>query len=182
MKQLMLGVLLFFTFCSCEQNVTKQKEQAPPYVDADSLVAHLDQFIGKRIKTTGQTIHLCGVFKHKMKLQTTSGEGIKLIYPDSTKSFNPALNKQYVEVVGVVQESRIAAKSVDQMEKETSLLCSIDHRPCIDEAWVAGKIEKGSDVAISAEGIKELRDVMEQTEKDYISVPIIKVEEIISNN
>ena len=159
---------------SCNNFKTNKEVKNIP---ADSLVINIDQYLDKMVVTEGIIKHVCGVDKKKMKLKTEEGNIIKIIHQDSLHYFDKSLNKKKIRVQGIVKETRIEKSYIDNVEKEKTLLCHIDHSPCKDSIWVKGKRKNGTADSLSKRDIDKLRNKMEETQKDYISVITILAEE-----
>ena len=171
MKLKKLFLILFVLFlASCHQTEEKEKMVS---VSADELIDDIGQYNGKVVETEGLAVHICGVKKKKLKLKTDKKQIIKVVYKDSCKSFDKKLAYKFVKVMGQAKESRISKACIDSMEKEGRLLCHIDHTPCMDSAWVEGKIKSGIADSMAMNDIAKLRKVMLETGKDYVSLVTI---------
>lgn len=161
-------------FLICCTSIKKNQEITK--VVADSLIVNIDKYNGTKVETEGVIIHVCGVNGRKMKLKTESGEIIKIVPQDSLASFDKSFYKKRIRVQGFVKESRIEKPYLDMIEKERTLLCHIDNTPCKDSAWVKRQKNAGIADSLSNRDILRLREKMEQTQKDYISVITILAE------
>ena len=161
---LVCGVL----FTSCGGN-----RQAAPvemgFVSADSLLVNIHKYVNTKVETEGFIAHVCGVDGMKMKLMSQSNE-VVVVIPFDTESFDSSLGGKRIRVYGVVQEERIDKSYIDAKAEEKTLLCHVDHAPCIDEKWVNAKIEAGIADSLSAQDIDTRRKKMEQQGRDYISI------------
>lgn len=144
----------------------------------DKIIESIEMYQNKTIYAEGTAVHLCGVDKKKLKLRSDGGKMVKVIWSDSTKVFDKNLKENRIWIKGKVVEARISVDYVNKMEQSQTLLCHVDHSPCKDSAWVNQKIESGKAPGMSAKDIRKLRDEMESTEKDYVSVITIIAEEI----
>ncbi len=166
---------ILFILASCYQN--NEKEEVV-FLSADDLISQIDQYNNKNIETEGLAVHICGVKKKKLKLKTDQKQIIKVVYKDSCKTFDKNLAYKFVKVIGRAKESRISTALIDSMEKEGRLLCHIDHTPCMDSAWVEGKIKAGIADSMARKDIAKLRKVMLDTGKDYVSLVTIYADTI----
>lgn len=174
-RYLTLTTSLLFLALSCSYQ--KKKETIYP-VNADSLLINVHQFEGELIETEATVAHVCGVEFKKMKLRTDSGAIIKLIPADSTDTFDKSLVKKRIKLQGRVHEMRLTRAEIEKTKNEKKLLCHVDHRPCKDEEWIQRQEKLGHANTILEREYKKLIKRMEQTGKDYISVVIIKSNEI----
>lgn len=174
MKYILISLFLVLAI------VSNGQQQAELYakVSIDELINKAGQFEKKKIEIIGLVDHLCGVDGHKMKLKASSGAVLKVVPNDPNGSFDSEFKKQLVCVKGVVELIRIEKIYVDEMEKEGTLLCHIDHSPCKDKAWVNNKIESGKDVEIVKKDIAKLREQMIESGKDYVSYICIRADKV----
>jgi hypothetical protein len=147
-------------------------------VDADSIVAHIDRYKGKIVKTEGLIVHICGIDGLKMKLKTKGGAYINIVSKDTLVGFNKDFMEKKVKVQGLVKEYRIEKEYIDKMEKEKTLLCHIDYSPCKDSIWVNKQIKSGKSDTLSKNTIDKLKLKLEQSGKNYISVVSIIAEKL----
>lgn len=145
-------------------------------VNADSLIANIDKYINTKVEIEGTIVHVCGVDSLKMKLKTKSGAIIKIVSSDSHKGFSKSLYNKKIKVLGVVSEARIEKPYIERVEKERLLLCHIDNMPCKDSAW-AGKLRGTAEGdSLSKRSATKMRNKIEQSSKNYISVVTITAE------
>jgi hypothetical protein len=170
-KVVLLILALGFVQYSCSN---KEAEK----VSIGTLVNRIDEYQGKLVETEGTVIHVCGVDLRKLKLKSDDGLIIKVVPIDSTDFFDKNLKKKKLRITGIVKENRIERSYVDKVEKEKTLLCHVDHKPCKDLAWVNKKIESGTADKISALAIQRLRDKMAETGKDYVSVVTVMTRKV----
>jgi hypothetical protein len=147
-------------------------------VSADSLISGIDKYNNTKVEVEGQVVHICGVDGRKMKLMTEAGGIIKIVPKDSLDNFDESLYKQRIKVQGIAKELRIEKSYIDNLEKDRTLLCHIDHTPCKDSVWVKGQKEKGAADGMSKQDIERLRNIMKQTGKSYVSVVTIYAEKV----
>ncbi|HEX2921213.1 MAG TPA: hypothetical protein VHO50_08615 [Bacteroidales bacterium] len=159
--------IIFALFFGCNNNNTKNE---PSQVSADSLIAHLDDYLNKTITTEGTIIHVCSATWRKLKLKTENGEVIMIEPADSTAFFDKSFNKKRIKVHGLVHETRFKNIYVDSMEIEKTLLCHVDYTPCKDTAWIRRQINSERADSISNSDIQKLRKKMNDTQLDYVSV------------
>jgi len=145
-------------------------------VSADSLIANIDKYVNRRVKTEGFIAHICGVDGKKMKLMSDSGEVIVILARDNI-SFDASLYEKRIRVSGLVKEERLNKKYIDEQEKEKAILCHVDQRPCKDIQWVQAKVEAGVADSLSQKGIEKLRQKMAQQGRDYVSIVSIVCEQ-----
>ena len=145
-------------------------------IPADSLIAGVDKYVKRKVKTEGFIAHVCGVNGKKMKLMSDSGEVI-VIVPNDNNGFDYSLNKKRISVYGLVKEEQLSKKYIDEKEKERALLCHVDQRPCKDIKWVNSKVEAGVADELSKKDIDTLRQKMEKQGKDYVSIISIVCEQ-----
>jgi len=146
--------------------------------DADTLIKNSSAYNNKQVSTKGYIAHICGVDGKKMKLMTASGGIIKLVPKNPEDKFDWNFNNKKVRVVGILKESRIAMPYVEELKREKSILCHIDNTPCLDTAWVNKHKRTGYADTLSAKGITKLSKKIESSNKGYISVATIYVEQI----
>jgi len=145
-------------------------------VSADSLIANIDKYVNRRVKTEGFIAHICGVDGKKMKLMSDSGEVIVILARDNI-NFDTSLYEKRIRVSGLVKEERLDKKYIDEQEKEKAILCHVDQRPCKDIQWVQAKVEAGVADSLSQKGIEKLRQKMAQQGRDYVSIVSIVCEQ-----
>jgi hypothetical protein len=150
-------------------------------VSIDTLVSEIEKYDGELVETSGLVAHVCGVDMMKLKLKSESGNIVKVVLNDTTSSFDKKLYKKQLKVVGRVFETRIMRPYIDSVAHEKSLLCHIDNSVCKDSAWVQKKVEYGVADSLSAVDVKRLRDSMNDTGKDYVSVITIIADTITEN-
>jgi len=138
-------------------------------VDSDSLIVHIDKYLGSKVEIEGIIVHICGVDGKKMKLKTDSGEIIKIVPQDTLETFSNDLYKKRLKIHGIAKESRIENTIIDKIEQNKTLLCHIDNTPCKDVDWVDRQIKTGMADSLTHQTIKKLRAKMEMTGKNYIS-------------
>ena len=138
-------------------------------VDADDLVENIELYIGQIVSIHGDVAHVCPVNGIKLKLKTMSGNYIKVV-PDESLNFDKSLNKQHIHVMGMVLEERVPRRQIMQYADKQTLLCHIDHTPCINAEWVKNVTEKGNAPKVVEKTTKKLTDIMQETGKDYVSV------------
>jgi hypothetical protein len=163
--------MLLLTYCRINRS-----NQQITRVDSDSLILHIDKFSGCKVETRGKIVHWCSVDGKKMKLLTESGAVIEIVPMDTLVNFDKSLNGKILSVYGTVKETRVSKSEIDQMEKKKDLLCHIDHLPCKDTEWVERKKSSGRADSLSRANIQNLRKIMNQTGKEYISVIYIIAE------
>lgn len=171
-------ILCCCCFISCKTN---PGTSSAPLISADTLSNNLDLFIGKKINIEGKIIHVCPVEGQKMKLLTDHQHILKIISSVSGKRFNRNWNSKKVRISGTVQETRLPASYIDSIERTGTLLCHIDHSPCIDNNWVAAMHKQGRAKQTCQKAVEELRKKIMQTHKNYVSVIILiadKIEEL----
>jgi hypothetical protein len=153
------------------------------FVPADSLIVNIDDFVNKKIETAGFIAHVCPVDGKKMKLMSESGE-VVVIIPHDTTSFDYSLNRKRIKVFGLVREERLIEEYIADIEKEKTLLCHVDKRPCKDVKWVNAKIEAGVADSMSQKDTESLRQKMEKQGRGYVSIVSIVCEkyEVIQDN
>jgi hypothetical protein len=152
-------------------------------VPADNLIANIDKFVKRKIKTEGLITHVCGFNGMRMKMMSDNGD-VLVIIPHDSNRFDSSLNEKRLIVYGLVKEARLSKKYIDEKEKERALLCHVDQRPCRDINWVNAKVEAGVAGSISKKDIDFLRKKLEQQGKDYVSIVSIVCEEyeVIEDN
>lgn len=174
---------LLFLFCclvafSCRP---AQENQSIPAVTTDSLAHNLSLFEGKKISIEGKIIHVCPVEGRKMKLSGDGRQIVKIVLPDTMERFEDSWNGKRVKVTGTVREERISRARIDSIEAAGTLLCHIDHTPCIDSVWAGNMHRYGKAEEATRQSVAYLRRIVEKTGKDYVSVIVMvadKVEEI----
>jgi hypothetical protein len=166
-SRILIIILLASSLVSCTRI---KNDQEIPKIVADSLIANIDKYCETRVEIEGVIIHVCGVNGRKMKLRTESGAIIKIVPHDSLGRFDKSFHKKKVKIQGLVKESRIERAQIDKLEKEKILLCHIDNAPCKDSAWVDRQKSAGNADSLSSQDILKLKQKMEQTHKNYVSV------------
>lgn len=170
-KHILLLSILIIALFACNQERAKK-------LSLDKLVNGAEQFEGKRIETEGMAVHFCGAGKKKLKLKSEEGSVVKVIPSNSLLHFSARYNHKKLKIVGRVETRRVERSFVDKIDREKTLLCHIDHTPCLDEEWVKRKQEAGVSDSLSAVEVKSLRDKMQKSGKDYITVLTIIADEI----
>lgn len=168
-------------FFSCR---TTQEKQTIPIVTTDSLAHNLSLFEGKKISIEGKIIHVCPVEGRKMKLLGDGRQIVKIILPDLTEHFEDSWNGKRVKVTGTVREERVSSARIDSIEAAGTLLCHIDHTPCIDSVWISNMHRYGKAEEATRRSVAYLREILEKTGKNYVPVMVLvadKVEEINDN-
>ena len=145
------------------------------FVPADSLIVNIDDYVNTKVETEGFIAHVCPVDRKKMKLMSESGE-VVVILPHDTTSFDYSLNRKRIKVFGLVKEERLSEQYIDEQEKETTLLCHVDQKPCKDKKWVNAKVEAGVADSLSKKDNDKLRQKMKQQGKGYVSIVSIVCE------
>ncbi|MCL2289901.1 MAG: hypothetical protein FWC34_04255 [Bacteroidetes bacterium] len=168
----------FFTFITVAFLCMQSFSQDNPffkaeYVEAKDIIEQLEIYIGKTIETEGKIVHVCGVDKKKMKLFVEDVGSINIIPEDAETAFDYNFNQKEIRVVGVVKEIRISKERVGEMEENFDIPCSIDKEPCIDHVYKENKRNNGTLVESSKKGINAMKETMEKTQKDYISIATI---------
>ena len=139
------------------------------FVNADSLIINVDNYVNTKVETEGLIVHVCGVDRRKMKLMSDNGEVITVIPHDTTR-FDYSLNRKRVRVYGLVKEERLNEQYILEKEEEKALLCHVDQRPCRDTDWINAKVEAGIADSLSKKDTDRLRQKIEQQGKGYISI------------
>ncbi len=143
-------------------------------VDSDSLVAGIDRYAGRRVETSGTIIHVCGVDGTKMRLRTAGNSRIKIVPGEGMAAFDKdTYHMKKIRVRGLVREARIDEKYIEGIERDRSLLCHVDHTPCISKSWAEEAKAAGTADSISAVGTNKLRERLAASAKGYISVVTI---------
>ena len=115
MKQLPYFLVPLFAFLvSCDTNPKKERIEK---IEADSLIANVDRFLGKKVEIQGTIVHICGVSRKKMKLKSDGAQVLKIIPSGSLHSFDTSLYKKRVSIVGQVQKSQITLSDLEIKEK-----------------------------------------------------------------
>ena len=164
MKSKNLFFLILFVLSACN---SVEKKVAYEQIDADALVARIDEYIDKPIAIEGKIIHVCAVDGFKMKLRTAKAEIIKIVPADTSLQFDKSYNNKMVQVIGIATETRISKEQIDLLEQKKALLCHIDHSPCKDGLWVQRQHENGNAEGLLERDIENLRAKLVQ--KDYVS-------------
>ncbi|WP_133249980.1 hypothetical protein [Marinifilum breve] len=170
-KYILVVPVLLIALFACKQEKAKK-------ISIDKLVNSAEQFEGKRVETQGMAVHFCGAGKKKLKLKSENGSVVKVIPSNLLLHFSAKLNHKKLKIVGRVETKRVERSFVDKIDREKTLLCHIDHTPCIDEEWVKRKQETGVSDSLSAVDVKKLRNKMQKSGKDYITVVTIIADEI----
>lgn len=144
----------------------------------DELAKAAEQFEGKRVETEGMAVHFCGAGKKKLKLKSEKGSVVKVVPSNLLLHFTARYNHKRLKVVGRVETRRVERSFLDKIDREKTLLCHIDHTPCIDKEWIKRKQETGVSDSLSAADVKKLRDRMQKTGKDHITIVTIIADEI----
>ena len=140
------------------------------FVDAKDIIEQVENYIGRTVATEGKIVHVCSVDRKKMRLYLEGSGYIKIVSEDPDAAFDYDLNQKDVRVVGVVQEIRLGKPRIDEMERDFALLCGADKEPCIDPNRAERAREEGVLEETSKRHIATLRETLQQTGKDYISV------------
>lgn len=148
---------------SCTENKAEK-------VAIDSLVNNADQYANKAIEVEGMAVHYCGANNKKLKLKSENGAVLKVVPANLLVPFHNKFNHKKLRIVGRIETKKVEKAFVDQIECDKTLLCHIDHTPCTDEDWVKRKKEQGVADSLSAADVKKLRDEMERTGKNYVTV------------
>lgn len=160
--------------CAAKGDGGGVEDETAIVVDSDSLVAGIDKYAGKRVETSGTIIHVCGIDGKKMRLRTAGNLRIKVVPGEGMAAFDKdAYNGKNVIVRGLVRETRIDEKYIEGIERDRSLLCHVDHTPCISKSWAEELKAAGTADSISAVVTNKLRERLEASAKGYISVVTI---------
>lgn len=173
MKSKTLFFLILFMLSACN---LVEKKAACEQIDADELLARIDEYTDKPIAIEGKIIHVCAVDGFKMKLRTAKAGIIKIVPADTSLQFDKSYNNKLVQVIGIANETRILEEQIDLLEQEKALLCHIDYSPCKDSLWVQHQHENGNANALLERDIENLRAKLAQ--KDYVSQITIVASEI----
>ena len=171
MKSLFTFIIAAFLCMQCFSQSLPVNEIK--YVEAKEIIEQIDIYIGKTIETDGKIVHVCGVDKKKIKLYVENIGSINIIPKDSNLVFDYNFNQKEVKVIGVVKEIHISKERIEEMEKNLDIPCSIDKEPCIDGVYMENKRTNGTLVESSKKSINAMRETMEKTGKDYISIVTI---------
>jgi hypothetical protein len=169
---------LLVTLCmSCAVVMAPEVETSSDQVlrvDSDTLVAHIDQYLGTEVEVEGLIVHVCSVDGKKMKMKGDKGAIVKVVPVEPLTQFDASLLKQRVIVRGTADENRIPAATVDRLEQEGTLLCHIDHTPCKDTEWVKRQVESGAAEGLVKKDIEKLRKQMQDADTSYVSVVTVR--------
>lgn len=171
-----LILVVFVVLFACCKNTNPNA--AIPEIDADSIVLNINKYNKTTVKTQGVIVHVCGVDAKKMKLITSNGAIIKIVFPDSIASFDKSFVGKTVYVTGLVSEFRLIKQCIDSLDAHKSVLCHIDNNPCKDTAWIAKHKRTGKADTISKNSITNLNNKMQLTGRNYISVVSIVADKL----
>jgi len=177
--QIMIILATFMLLASCK-NAAKQNQIV--IVSLDTLVEKVGDYVDKQVTIEGKIVHICGVDGKKMKLRNENGVIVKIEAGDTFEKFDKAFNGKELKITGVVKESRTGKEYISEIEKKRTILCHIDNTPCKDKEWIVKRQEEGTAENISKNYTDKLRDKMNETNRNYVSVVSIiaeKIEEII---
>ncbi|MBP7865605.1 MAG: hypothetical protein KA419_06610 [Acidobacteria bacterium] len=150
----------------------------PLRVSLEELTAGIDGFVGKRVVVEGTVLHLCSVDRTKMKLEGAGGAVVRVDPVTPGQGFDAGLLKKRVRVLGVVSETRIDAARLDELEKQTAILCHVDRQPCRSAGYIERLRAEGKAGELSAKQIAALREKLKTSGKGYLSVVSIQAEAV----
>ncbi|MBN2070175.1 MAG: hypothetical protein JW814_01860 [Candidatus Krumholzibacteriota bacterium] len=143
------------------------------FVDADSLVKYCADYVGRIVETEGEITHVCSAGGKKLKFRTDGGETIRILPGECGESFADSLYQKRIRVKGVVDEKRIDERYIEAIERNRSLVCSIDHEPCLQVEWVEKQKAAGKADSLSLVDSQKLRERLGKSKKKYLSVVTI---------
>jgi uncharacterized membrane protein YcgQ (UPF0703/DUF1980 family) len=155
------------------------KTDNPERVEVKDLVEHIEKHIGKTVEVEGKVVHVCSLYKNKLRVSAENAVStIQIIPKNPNTTYDDALFQKTIRIVGVVQESRVPKQQIDDMEQNLIIPCSIDGTACGDTVWIENKRRNGTIAYTSKHRIKALRKTMEKTNKDYLSTVTIVAERV----
>ncbi len=182
MKNYLLILLaVAFIATSCENTNKKNTEKkAEEVVVVDQitpvLVAEFDDkagdFVGKKIKLEGTVDHICKHGGQRLFLVSPeSGARIKVTPDEEIAAFNADLEGSNIILIGIVEEQRVDEDYLQEWEAE--IKSGADMADGKGEgSHLGGTMEKGgegADISEEMEKVNNLREMIKESGKDYIS-------------
>jgi len=135
-------------------------------VSIDSLIKHPEAYIGSSVTVKGIVFHTCRETGKKMFIyRSNSDSTLKVVASDSIKIFDKSLEGTNVIVKGILQEQKVDAAFIANMEK----------RAMANSSTVAEKKEKVAGEAHLHEGMGSMKQVealkkqLNDSGKDHLS-------------
>lgn len=176
LKNFCLCALVVMLLAACgTQNVDNNAADETVALTIAEFDANPDTYVGKTVAFTGTVDHVCRHGGKKMFLMgDTPEERIKVTATDDVVSFPVELEGSQVRVEGVLEEERIDAAYLDDMEVEA---CSAEKSLAAAKTEAAeGEVAEAAEEemteeqkAAEMEQIKSLRQQVAESEKGYLS-------------
>lgn len=178
---LFILLALAFIATSCENNNKNSAEQKTDKVVVVEeitplLVAEFDDkagdFVGKKIKLEGTVDHICKHGGQRLFLVSEESEArIKVTPDEEIAAFNAELEGNKIIITGIVEEQRVDEDYLREWEEEIKSGAEMADGKG-EGSHLGGTVEKGgegADIAEEMEKVNNLREMIKESGKDYIS-------------
>jgi hypothetical protein len=149
-------------------------------MDADTLYRNYEAYIWRSVSIEGDVVHICPVTGKKLKFKTPKGHFFKVVADGvGIERFDETLGK-HIRITGTVFEERVSRAQIAKYTENTTLLCQIDHTPCVNAEWVAQMFENDLAIQHVESTAGRLNDIMETTRRGYVPVVGIVAFEVLN--
>ncbi len=177
---LLAAIALFTTSCENAQKKTESDGTNSIAATTDEIaiinVGDFDDqagnYVGKKIQLEGTVDHICKHGGQKLFLVTENSDARIKVNPDEEiAAFNAELEGDKIVLVGIVEEQRIDEDYVREWEEEIKSGADLGDDKG-EGSHLGGKVEKGgegADISEEMKKINNLREMIKDSENDYIS-------------
>lgn len=178
---LFILLALAFIATSCENSnkeSTEQKTDEVVVVEEITplLVAEFDDkagdYVGKKIELKGTVDHICKHGGQRLFLVSEESEArIKVTPDEEIAAFNAELEGNNIIITGIVEEQRVDEDYLREWEEEIKSGAEMADGKG-EGSHLGGTVEKGgegADIAEEMEKVNNLREMIKESGKDYIS-------------
>ena len=178
---LFILLALAFIATSCENSnkeSTEQKTDEVAVVEQITplLVAEFDDkagdYVGKKIELKGTVDHICKHGGQRLFLVSEESEArIKVTPDEEIAAFNAELEGNNIIITGIVEEQRVDEDYLREWEEEIKSGAEMADGKG-EGSHLGGTVEKGgegADIAEEMEKVNNLREMIKESGKDYIS-------------
>lgn len=148
-------------------------------LDADTLFRNYEAYIWRSVSIEGDVVHICPVTGKKMKFKTAKGNFFKVVADGvGIERFDDTTGKR-IRITGTVFEERVSRAQIAKYAENKTLLCQVDHTPCVNTEWVNRMFENDEAIQYVESTTGRLNDIMETTRRGYVPVVGIVAFEIL---
>jgi hypothetical protein len=158
---------------------SKNAAQQTIALDADTLFRNYEAYLWRSVSIEGDVVHICPVNGKKLKLKTPQGHFIKVVADGvGIERFDETLGK-HIRITGMVFEERVSRMHIAKSVENTTILCQIDHTPCVNSQWVALLFENDQAIQYVESTAGRLNDIIDTSVKGYIAIVGIAAFEVL---